>query len=146
MTTQNLDANLQLGLAWARQTQFRFVARPTGTFAAGVSIENPQPFIGTAVVLPASFPPVEVDTGSTPGAPSPYPDIIGKVAFDPQTGTLHQHIEAAVLVRGYRTYSPVTDQTFSKTGTGFSVSGVFQLAKGVHRSGRRSSRTAAAAT
>jgi hypothetical protein len=132
VTSQNVDANLQLGLVWARQTQFRFVVHPTGTFAAGLSIENPQPFIGTAVVLPASFPPVEVDTGSTPGAPSPYPDIIGKVAFDPQTGKLHQHIEAAVLVRGYRTYGPVTDQTFSKTGTGFSVSGVFQLAKGVH--------------
>ena len=80
-------------------------------------------------MLPASFPRVEVDTGANPGAPSPYPDIIGKVAFDPQTGKLHQHIEAAVLVRGYRTYSPATDQTFSATGTGFSVGGVFELAK-----------------
>ena len=130
--SQNFDPNLQLGLAWARQTQFRFVVHPTKTFAAGVSIENPQPYIGPAVVLPASFPAAEVDTGTTPGAPSPYPDVIGKIAFDPQTGKLHQHIEAAVLVRGYRTYGPVANQTFSATGTGVSVSGVFQLAKGLH--------------
>ena len=40
-----------------------------------------------------------------------------------------------MLVRGYRTYGPVADQTFSTTGTGFSVSGVFELAKGVHAIG-----------
>ena len=135
VTSQNVDANLQLGLVWARQTQFRVVAHPTPTFAAGLSIENPQPFTGPAVVLPTSFPAAEVDLGATPGAPSPYPDIIGKVAFDPQTGTLRQHIEAAVLVRSFRTYSPAADRTFSKTGTGFSVSGVFQLAKGVYAIG-----------
>lgn len=126
VTSQNLDVNLQLGLVWARQTQFRFVVRPTRTFAAGVSIENPQPFVSPAVVLPASFPATEVDNGTNPGAPSPYPDIIGKVAFDPQTGNLRQHIEAAVLVRGYQTYSPTSDRTFSATGTGFSLGAVIE--------------------
>ena len=118
--------NLQLGLVWARQTQFRFVTHPTKTFAAGVSLENPQPFVSPAVVLPASFPATEVDNGTNPGAASPYPDIIGKVAFDPQTGKTHQHFEAAVLVRGYRTYSPATDQTFSATGTGYSLGAVIE--------------------
>lgn len=126
VTSQNLDLNLQLGLVWARQTQFRFVVHPTKTFAAGVSIENPQPFVSSAVVLPASFPATEVDNGTNPGAPSPYPDIIGKVAFDPQTGNLRQHIEAAVLVRGYQTYSPTSDRTFSATGTGFSLGAVIE--------------------
>jgi hypothetical protein len=126
VTSQNLDVNLQLGLPWARQTQFRFVAQPTRAFAAGISIENPQPYVGPAVVLPASFPATEVDSGTNPGAPSPYPDIIGKVAFDPQTGSTRQHIEAAVLVRGYRTYSPTTDRTFSATGTGFSLGAVLE--------------------
>ena len=129
--TQALDANLHAGLVWARQNQFRFVAHPTNTFAAGVSIENPQPFIGPAVVLPASFPAGEVDAGATPGAPSPYPDIIGKVAFDPQTGKTRQHIEAAFLVRGYRTYDPATDSASSATGTGFSVGGVFEPVRNV---------------
>jgi hypothetical protein len=124
--TQNLDANLQAGLVWARQNQFRLVAHPSKTLAAGVSIENPQPFVGPAVVLPASFPAAEVDPGTNAAAPSPYPDIIGKVAFDPQTGKTHQHVEAAVLVRGYRSYSPTSDTSFSATGTGFSVGGVFE--------------------
>jgi len=127
--SQNLDPNLQLGLAWARQNQFRFVAHPSKSFAAGVSVENPQPFVGSAVVLPASFPANEVDTGSNTGAPSPYPDIIGKVAFDPQTGDKHQHLEAAFIVRGFRTYNPVSDVTFSSTGTGDSVGAVIEPVK-----------------
>ena len=130
--SQNFDPNLQLGLVWARQAQFRFVAHPSKTVAAGISIENAQPFIGTAVVLPASFPAVEVDAGSTPGAPSPYPDLVGKIAFDPQTGKTHQHIEGAVVLRSYRTYSPASDRTFSASGSGFSVTGVFEVVKGVH--------------
>ena len=131
VTSQNLDPNLQLGLVWARQTQFRFVAHPSKTVAAGVSIENAQPFVGSAVVLPTSFPAAEVDAGATPGAPSPYPDVIGKIAFDPQTGKTHQHVEAAFLVRGYRTYNPATDSTFSATGTGFSASAVVEPVKGL---------------
>jgi hypothetical protein len=127
--SQNLDANLQLGLVWARQNQFRFVAHPSKTFAAGFSIENPQPFIGSAVVLPDAFPASEVDAGSTPGAPSPYPDIIGKVAFDPKTGDKHQHLEAAVIVRGFRTYDPASNTTFSTTGSGVSVGAVIEPVK-----------------
>jgi hypothetical protein len=129
--SQNLDPNNQLGLVWARQNQFRFVAHPSKTFAAGVSIENPQPFIGSAVVLPESFPASEVDAGSTPGAPSPYPDIIGKVAFDPQTGKTHQHLEVAVVVRGFRTYNPVSNTSFSTTGSGVSLGAVIEPAKNV---------------
>jgi hypothetical protein len=131
IVSQNLDPNNQLGLVWARQSQFRFVAHPSKTVAAGVSIENPQPFIGSAVVLPASFPASEVDAGSTPGAPSPYPDIIGKVAFDPQTGKTHQHIEVAGIVRGFRTYSPASNTSFSTTGGGVSLGAVIEPVKNV---------------
>lgn len=130
--SQNFDPNLQLGLVWARQTQFRFVAHPSKTFAAAVSLENAQPFIGGAVVLPDGFPAAEVDAGNTPGAPSPYPDIVGKVAYDPQTGRTRQHIEGAVLLRRFRSYSPASDRTFSAGADGFSVTGVFELVKGLH--------------
>jgi hypothetical protein len=129
--TQNLDANIQVGLVWARQAQFRFVAHPSQTVTAGVSLENPQPFVG-ATVLPASFPAAEVDAGSTPGAPSPYPDVVGKIAFDPHIGKTRQHFEAAVLVRGFKTYSPASDRTFSATGTGVSLSAVAEASKNVH--------------
>jgi hypothetical protein len=129
--TQNLDANIQLGLVWARQSQFRVVAHPSPTISVGASIENPQPFVGAAVVLPASFPAAEVDAGTTTGAPSPYPDVIGKIAFDPKTGNTRQHLEAAVLLRGFKTYSPAGDRTFSATGTGVSFSGVAEVIKNV---------------
>jgi hypothetical protein len=127
--SQNLDPNLQLGLVWARQTQFRFVAQASKTVAVGVSIENPQPFIGPAVVLPSTLPPLQVDPGTNPGAPSPYPDVIGKIAFDPQTGSTRQHFEAAFLVRGFRTFSQVGDRSFSATGTAFSASAVLEPVK-----------------
>ncbi|HEY2433192.1 MAG TPA: hypothetical protein VGI12_11015 [Vicinamibacterales bacterium] len=131
ITSQNLDPNLQLGMAWARQMQFRFVAHASKTVAAGISLENPQPFVGSAVVLPSSFPAGEVDAGSTPGAPSPYPDIVGKIAFDPQVGGRHEHVEAGFIVRGFRTYAPASQQTFSATGTGFTAGAVLEPAKNV---------------
>jgi hypothetical protein len=124
--TQNLDANLQVGLPWSRPAQFRFVARPSDTFAAGVSIENPQQYVGGAVVLPAAFPASEVDNGNTPGAPNPRPDIVGKIAFDPKTGGTRQHLEAGVLVRGFKTYDPASGRSFTASGTGFTFSGVAQ--------------------
>lgn len=130
--SQNVDPNLQLGLVWARQGQFRFVAHPSKTFAAGVSIENPEPFVGAAVVLPASLPAGQVDAGSTPNAPSPYPDIIGKVAFDPVIGSRHQHVEAGFVVRGFRTYLPSSQATSSATGSGFTVGAVLEPTKTVH--------------
>jgi hypothetical protein len=129
--SQSLDANLQLGLTWARQNQFRFVAHPAKTVAAGLSIENPQPFIGSAVVLPGGFPAAEVDAGSTTGAPSPYPDIIGKIAFDPMTGQHHQHFEAAVIVRGFRTYDPASNTHYLTTGSGVSLAAVIEPIKNV---------------
>jgi hypothetical protein len=81
--------------------------------------------------LPESFPASEVDAGSTPGAPSPYPDIIGKVAFDPQTGKTHQHLEVAVVVRGFRTYNPASNTSFSTTGSGVSLGAVIEPVKNV---------------
>jgi hypothetical protein len=129
--SQTLDANLQLGLVWARQNQFRFAVHPSKTVSAAVSLENPEPFIGGGVVLPASFPASEVDTGANTAAPSPYPDVIGKIAFDPQTGKTHQHLEAGVIVRGFRTYSPATDASHSATGSGLSLGAVIEPVKNV---------------
>ncbi len=130
--TQDMDTNYQVGLTWARQTQFRFIAHPSKTIAAGVSIENPQQYVGGAVVLPASFTGAEVDNNGNAATPNPYPDIIGKVAFDPQTGSTHQHIEVAALVRGFKTYNNATGTSFSETGRGASLNVNLEPVKGVH--------------
>ncbi|HWF84263.1 MAG TPA: hypothetical protein VG222_05435, partial [Vicinamibacterales bacterium] len=90
---QDVDTNYQMGLIWGRTTQFRFIAHATDTFTAGVSLENPQQYTGGAVVLPTGFNAAQVDTGSGGSAvgsssstPNMYPDVIGKIAFDPKTG------------------------------------------------------------
>lgn len=104
---QTVDTNYQMGLTWTRAMEFRFVAHPNKTVTAGVALENPEQYVGSAVVLPTGFPTFEVDNGAvTTTTPNMYPDIIGKVAFDPKTGGTHQHVEAAVVVRGFKTYSP----------------------------------------
>ena len=127
--SQDVDTNYQMGLTWGRTPQFRFVAHATDVVTAGLSLENPQQYVGSAVVLPAAFPTGEVDNGSNSGAPNVYPDVIGKIAFDPKTGNTHQHIEGAVLVRGYKTYNPATDTSFNATATGGSVNAVLEPVK-----------------
>jgi len=126
--SQNIDLNLQMGLTWTRAAQLRFVAHPNDTFTAGLALENPEQYVGSAVVLPAGFPGFEVDNGSvTTQTPDRYPDIIGKIAFDPKTGKTRQHLEAAFVARGFRTYNPTTQATFTRTGTGIEIAGAFEL-------------------
>jgi hypothetical protein len=120
--SQTVDPNYQVGLTWGRTMQFRLTTRPNDIFTAAVSIENPDQYVGSGVKLPAAFPSGEVDTGaSVNDVPNPFPDIVGKIAFDPKTGRTHQHIDAAVLVRNFKTYSPASDATFNKTATGGEV-------------------------
>ena len=126
--TQNIDMNMQAGLIWTRAMQFRFVAHASETVTAGVALENPEQYVGTAVVLPKSFPTFEVDNGSvTNQTPNRFPDVIGKIAFDPKTGETRQHVEAAFVVRGFKTYDPATEATFSKVGNGFEAGANFEL-------------------
>ena len=111
--SQTVDPNYQMGLTWGRTMQFRLTTHPNDTFTAAVSIENPDQYVGGGVRLPAGFPAGEVDTGAAVNdVPNPFPDIIGKIAFDPKIGRTHQHIDAAVLVRNFKTYNLGTDTTF----------------------------------
>jgi hypothetical protein len=119
---QAVDPNYVPGLTWGRTMQFRLTTHPSDTVSAAISIENPDQYVGSGVKLPAAFPSGEVDTGaSVNDVPNPFPDIIGKVAFDPKIGRTHQHVDAAVLVRSFKTYDLANDATFKKTGTGGEV-------------------------
>ncbi len=131
--TQDMDTNYQVGLTWARQNQFRFIAHVSKTVAAGLSLENPQQYVGSAVVLPAAFDSTQVDSGSgNTSTPNRFPDVIGKIAFDPVTGKTHQHIEIAGLVRGYKTYNNTTGAAYSETGTGVSLNANVEPVKNLH--------------
>ena len=53
--SQDMDTNYQLGLPWGRTPGFRFIAHASDTVALGVALENPQQYVGGAVVLPKAF-------------------------------------------------------------------------------------------
>ena len=129
--SQDVDTNYQMGLTWGRTPGFRFLAHPSETFTLGVALENPEQYVGGAVVLPAAFPGSEVDNGasaiaSTSAVPNSFPDIIGKVAFDPKTGDTKQHIDAAFQVAGYKNFNPANSATNTLTGKGESLNVVLQ--------------------
>ena len=140
---QTVDPNYQAGLAWGRTMQFRMTTHHNENFSAALSIENPDQYVGSGVRLPAGFLAGQVDTGATVNdVPNPFPDIIGKVAFDTKGGHTHQHLDAAVLVRRFKTYSLDTDTTFGRTAIGGGltaavepVSAVRLIANGFYSSG-----------
>ena len=125
---QTVDPNYQAGLAWGRTMQFRLTTHPHDSVTAAVSIENPDQYVGSGVKLPAGLPSGEVDTGATVNdVPNAFPDIIGKAAFDPKIGHTHQHIDAALLVRNFKTYNLDTDTTFKKTAVGGALNAAVEL-------------------
>jgi hypothetical protein len=136
--SQDVDTNYQMGLTWQRVPGVRFIAHATDSVAVGVALENPEQYVGGVVVLPKAIqagtsPAFEVDTGSGSSAvgsasptPNQYPDITAKIALDPKTGSTHQHIDAAAIISGYKTYNPTTDTSFTKTGFGGSVNFVVE--------------------
>ena len=131
--TQVVDSNYQAGLTWTRATQFRFTAHPSGDLALAVALENPEQYVGSAVVLPAAFPAFEVNSGSaTTTTPNRHPDLIGKAAWDPKTGGTRQHLEAAILVRGFKTYDPAADRTFGKSSVSGAVAASIEPVRNVH--------------
>jgi hypothetical protein len=131
--SQTMDTNYQVGLTWARQAQFRMIYHFTDTAAAGVSIENPQQLYGNATVPSTMV--AQGDNGSgainnanavnNPATPNLMPDIIAKVAFDPKTGDLHQHIEFAGVMDSVRTYDP--HRQSARYGCGRRDCGALQL-------------------
>jgi hypothetical protein len=139
--SQDVDTNYQMGLTWGRVPGVRFLVHASSTFTAGLAIENPEQYTGSAVVLPAAFVTccaTQVDTGAGSSAvgsssptPNPYPDFIGKIAFDPKTGKTHQHIDAAFVISGFKTFNPATDTKPTATGKAGSINFVVEPIKDV---------------
>jgi len=140
--TQNMDTNYQLGLPWARQPQFRFIAHPSEDFAFGVSLENPQQYIGggaggSAAALPANLSGISnqfPSGGATYNVPNLFPDIIVKAAYDGHAGDKVEHVEVAGLVSGFKDYIPTTVTTavsgpHSAVGFGGSLNFNLELVK-----------------
>ncbi len=148
--TQDMDTNYQAGLVWSRQTQFRFIAHPNENLAFGVSLENPEQYIGGAngagiITAPAAFASTvgsstvngQFNNGATNyGAPNLHPDIVFKGAYDGHIGDKLMHIEAASLIRSFKFANgagkPVSYSTYTATAASGEVNGNFEVAKNVH--------------
>ncbi len=145
--TQNMDTNYQAGLVWTRQPQFRFIMHPNDNVAFGVSLENPQQYIGGgggagAVTLPSALssalsPQLNAGNSAT-GVPNYFPDIVAKLALDGHPGDKAMHLEVSGLVSGFKDYilpasatSVVVAGSHTAIGAGGSVNSNLEIFKNV---------------
>jgi hypothetical protein len=144
--TQDMDTNYQAGLVWSRQTQFRFIAHPNDNVAFGVSLENPEQYLGGANGAGATTAPAAFSTsalaqfnngsGTTNSAPNLHPDIVFKGAYDAHVGDKLMHVEAGALIRTFKFASgagkPVTYSTSSATAASGEVNANLEVARNFH--------------
>ena len=133
--SQVTDINYMAGLTWTRQPGVRFLYHPNNQVTVGLSLENPDAYIGgsagaSTAVLPAGLAAlagVQLDNQTTQQTtPNLHPDIIAKVAFDPNA---HVHFEIAGIERTFKVWNPTTNTYFTKAGGGGSVNGNFEVVK-----------------
>lgn len=130
--SQNMDTNYQVGLTWSRDPQVRFIVHAAKGLTAGLSLENPQQFVGGEVVLPSGFDASQIDTGSNLATPNLHPDFIPKVAYEGDVGGRKMHVEVAGLLRSFRVFNPATRTTSTIAGGGGSVNANLELWKNFH--------------
>ena len=133
--SNDMDTNYQAGLTWARQPQVRLTYHATDQFALALSVEDPDQYVGTAVVLPSAFTASEVDTTAASTQPNAFPDVIGKAAFDTKDVTgLPWHFELAGVVSSYKinTYTSAINSDATEEGGGVSGGVNLEMFKGLN--------------
>ena len=132
--SNDMDTNYQLGLTWARQTQLRATFHATDEFTMALSLENPDQYVGSAVVLPSAFTATQVDQGTATTQPNMFPDVIGKLAYDTKAvNDLPWHFELSGLVSSYKinTYTSSLNTSATAEGTGVQGAVNLELVKGL---------------
>jgi hypothetical protein len=123
-----MDTNYQLGLTWARQPQVRVMYHATDELTLGLSVENPDQYVGGAVVLPAAFTATEVDTGVATTQPNIFPDVIAKAAFDTKAvNGLPWHFEVSGLLSSFKINTYTSSINTDATAEGEGVQGAVNL-------------------
>jgi hypothetical protein len=134
--SQDIDVNYQAGLVWSRNPQFRFIVHPSEKVAMGLSLENPEQYIGGSgggglITLPAALATpyaTQLNNGNTTlSVPDVHPDIIGKIALDPSS---RAHVEVAGVFRTFKVFNPLNTTHYTAHGAGGSLNVNFELAKG----------------
>jgi hypothetical protein len=129
--SQVIDVNYMAGLTWTRQPGMRVLYHPNEKTTFGVSLENPDQYIGgsaggSGITLPSAYTALastQLDNGPNIGTastvlsvPTVAPDVIAKIAFDPNS---RLHVEAAGIERTFKIVNPaLLSQHFSTTGGG----------------------------
>jgi hypothetical protein len=138
--SQVIDVNYMAGLTWTRQPGIRFLYHPSDQVTMGLSLENPDQYMGgsgggSTVVLPAALTGLagtQLDNQTNVQTiPNLHPDIIGKIAFDPSA---RAHIEVAGIFRTFKMWNTTTGQPTSgqystKSGGGGSINANFEIFK-----------------
>ncbi len=133
--SQVIDVNYMAGLTWTRQPGMRVLYHPSSTLTMGISIENPNQYIGgsaggSSVVLPTALATLagsQLDNGSNVlVTPNLHPDIIAKVSFDPSS---RFHGEIAGIERTFKVWDPLNNKYSTKVGGGVSVNANVEVVK-----------------
>jgi len=105
-TTYNFDQSYIVGLNWTRQAAIRAAWHPNQNLALGVSLENPDQYVGSGeVVFPFAFNAQlagQFDAANQNTTPNFAPDLIPKIAYDGNPLGMHLHAEAVGLFSSYR--------------------------------------------
>ncbi len=133
--SQVTDVNYVIGLPWTRQPGARVIYHPNRQLAVGLSLENPNQYIGgsaggSSVTLPSGLTALagsQLDNSSNVlVTPNMNPDIIAKVAFDPSS---RAHIEVAGIERTFKIWDPASSRTSTKAGGGGSINANLEVVK-----------------
>jgi hypothetical protein len=147
-TALRLDTSYLAGLVYDRQPGVRVVYHPTGQWAFGVALENPQQFVPSSVVFPTdgatNFFSTQFDNGSSstsaassavnPTVPNLHPDIEVRIAFDGRVGDESFHVDAGGVARSFKVLNnlvaPAATNTITGGGGGLNVN--FEVLKNFH--------------
>ena len=140
--SQDMDTNYQVGIPWTRAPQFRAVYHPSDTVTLGFAMEQSEQYGGGSsgggsIVIPSAystpFTNTQIDMGAATFTPANLtPDFQAKLAFDPKVNDKLMHIEFGGVLSSFKTYNPVTSQSFTKAGGGGEANFNLELVKNFH--------------
>jgi len=123
--SQVVDVNYTNGLFWGRIPSIRFIGHPNKTVAFGLALENSDQYFGGSggggvPTLPAAIAAAyanEIDSSlvNDRALPNVHPDIIAKLTVDPSPKT---HFEVGGVISTVRTFNPLTQSYFTRSGGG----------------------------
>jgi hypothetical protein len=136
--TMNMDTNYQVGLVWSRQPQIRAMYHASDALTLGLSLENPDQYVGSAVTLPTTnfnANQVDISAGSNSSGtttPNILPDAIGKIAYDTKLGDdMPFHAEVAGVAREFKINTFASNGTINANSSATGYGGSLNLTLGL---------------